>query len=334
MHKEELIDELRRLPPGERREILAQFPDDTAAGPAPRVFLSYSRDDTFFVHDLMTGLERGGVRVWFDVRELAVGEDYLIATEKGLRECDFCVVVVSRYSMKSPEVTRELDIARAVGTTILPVILQDTVVTEHVRNLQWIDFRFQFEAPLAALIARLHGRQDAGLTAQRLHSATKPLGGTGGFDPLLHRNMPTSVRWFSGALIAGTAGVWFAGIAYMGTLPLWSGVLAVYGGVIMFQAFRVTDRRETRWALRSSLWSMVVTVPILAVPWATVLEPQPRHLVWGCAAFSTFGMVAAILIIELSPSFRRWLPARLEKVQFLPAWLRWRKRAPARPTAS
>jgi hypothetical protein len=334
MRQEELVEALRRLPAAARREILALFADEQAPGAAPRIFLSYSRDDSIFVRELMAGLERGGMRVWFDVRELAVGEDYLLATEKALRECAYCVVIVSRYSMSSPEVARELDIARAVGANILPVILQDARVADAVRNLHWIDFRFEFEAPLAALIGRLHGRPAASLTEQHLDSATKSLGGSGGFVPLFHRNMPPSVRWFGCALLAGTVGLWFAGIAFMGTLPVWSGVLAIYGILIMYQAFRVADRREPRGALRSSIWSMTASAPFLAALFSEVLESGPRHLVWGLAAFSTLGLVVASLIMELSSGFKRWLPARLERVQFLPNWLRWRKRAAQLPTAA
>lgn len=329
--KEQLIEELRQLSPADRHEILAQFQADIPGETRPQVFLSYSRDDTHFVRDLMAGLERGGVQVWFDVRELAVGENYLVATERGLRESNFCLVVVSPYSMKSTEVARELAIARQVGTPILPAILQDAPILEPVRNLQWIDFRFSFDAPLAALVAHVHGRSDASLTALRLHSATKPLVGTGTFMPLLHRSAPASVRCFSTLLYLAGLLLLSAGIPFMSVVPLGLGLLVGPAALMMYLAFRTMDRKETLGGLRGSLWIMVIFPSVCVLPVTSVLEPTPRRLMWLIAALSTVAVVAAMLILEFSKSFRRRLPARMATTEFWPTWLRWRKRAPNPP---
>ncbi len=128
MRLEDLSAELRRLPPAERAALLAEFRDEFGAEVAPRVFLSYSRTDAAFVADLMSGLERDGVKVWFDVREPAIGEDYLAATESGIRESDYCVVVVSVHSMASVEVAREVEIASRLGKPVLPVLQQDATL--------------------------------------------------------------------------------------------------------------------------------------------------------------------------------------------------------------
>jgi hypothetical protein len=331
MRKEELIEELRRLSAEDRREILIGFSDETGKAKPPQVFLSYSRNDIPFVHDLMAGLERGGVRVWFDVRELAVGEDYLAATERGLQETDYCLVVVSRFSMESREVTRELDIARSAGTPILPVILSDATITEQIRNLQWIDFRVQFDAPLTALIARLQGRHDGELTAQRLRSATKPLKGSG-LIPLIHQ--PPSMRWFSACLMAAGFGVYGAGVVYVDLVPLWVGVNALLAIYIYFASFSIMNRKVTLGEVRTILWCLVISMlPWLLAP-ATFLDPPLRHKVWSFSAFSLLSIAGAILIAEFSASFRRVLPARSKPAPVAPAWLKWRKRASTPSTLS
>ena len=334
MGKEELLAQLRRLSPEERQEILAQFPADATGRNPPQVFLSYSRSDIPFVTDLITGLERGGVRVWFDVRELAAGEDYRIATEKGLKESEYCIVVVSRYSMNSPEVARELDIAAAVGTTILPVILHDSVVPAHLRNLQWIDFRVQFEHPLNDLVARLHHRSDDSPMKHRVQSATKPLLRPGSFVPLFYKNAPPSVHWFNGLLLAGVGSVLLLHVINMSIVMLASVVLlGVLACLILVYAWRVAERRMTLSELRS-IWILAFSGPLWSAGMGLMLEPAQRRMTWGVITFSLLALLAAVLIAELSPSFRRWLPARPEQLQILPGWLCLWKRAPRPPAAS
>jgi hypothetical protein len=333
MRKEELLDELRRLSPADRYELMAQFPDDLNPGGRPRVFVSYSRDDSLFVNDLITGLERGGVFVWFDVRELAIGEDYLAATEKGLRECDFCIVVISPYSMKSTEVARELDVASAVGAVILPVILQDAAITDLVRNLQWVDFRFQFEAPLAVLVARLHGRQDVQLTAQRLRSARRPLLGSG-YVALFQKSAPLSVHFVNVLLLVSALALCIATAGFARTeIAVPSCLLLVFVVAMIRTTFRIANRQATRLELRLDLAAYLL-VPFMPAMLLTLVQPAARPAIIWAVSLCALSLLAAILITEFSRSFSRRLRARLERLQVLPSWLRRRKPVHAQPASS
>jgi hypothetical protein len=333
MRKEALIAELRQLAPAERREILAEFAGDGTEAKAPRVFLSYSRTDLPFVQDLMAGLERGGVRVWFDVRELMVGEDYLVATEQGLRDSEYCVVIVSRYSMESAEVLRELTIAQKVGTTIVPVLLHDTELAGQLRNLQWVDFRFHFEGPLAGLIAQLQGRINQTLVAQRLHGATKPLNTSRDVLQRFQKGVPSSVRAFlllffsSGLVLMFAAMPFFGGKAWAG-----GGFILFYAALMVYTSFQIADRRETRAGVRSTLWSLVFGIPAFSAVFCVLLPAKLRWLVAWTELPSFVLLIAALVVSELSPSFRRWLPARHgHKPDFLSVWLRSRLRPPPQP---
>lgn len=333
MQRDELLEALRQLAPAERQALMDQVRSETPQT-IPRIFMSYSRDDVLFARDLMAGLEKGGIRVWFDVRELLVGEDYRMATEKGLRECSHCLVVVSPYSMKSPEVARELAIADRVGTPILPVILQDSVLPEALGYLQWIDFRFQFDAPLFALITQLHGRTAPGLSEQRFQSARKPLLAAHGFVPLFQRSAPTSVHLVNGLIFTGAVALIVPMIEFMNAkVVAASGILLVYFAVMIRTAFRVAERRATRTELRSELATYLFLVPAMTTGFLALLGQRPsRMLIWSGIAYGLLNLTAFI-VSESGPDFGRRLRAREAKTAFLPAWLRVRGTKPLGPTA-
>ena len=75
---------------------------------SPKVFISYSRADFAFVRELALRLRASGIEIWFDVLALPPGENYLTEIEAAIGECSHCLVVVSRYSMRSAEVQREV----------------------------------------------------------------------------------------------------------------------------------------------------------------------------------------------------------------------------------
>ncbi len=99
----------------------------------PDVFICHdSRDKDTFVRPLAQALARRFLRVWYDEFSLAIGDSVLDKIEKGLHECRFGVVVVSRTFLDRPKWSRRefraLSSRETVSETkiILPIWLNVT----------------------------------------------------------------------------------------------------------------------------------------------------------------------------------------------------------------
>ena len=75
---------------------------------APKVFISYSHDDTEWVRAFADALRRERVDVWLDQWEVALGESLRDALEAGLRQSDAIVAVVSRSNARIPTCSSSL----------------------------------------------------------------------------------------------------------------------------------------------------------------------------------------------------------------------------------
>ena len=60
------------------------------------IFMSYSRRELGFVDDLVSKLEGENYYVWLDYRALIPGSPWNVQIEKGLKEADTVLLVVSK----------------------------------------------------------------------------------------------------------------------------------------------------------------------------------------------------------------------------------------------
>jgi len=60
-----------------------------------KIFLSYSRKDEDFVENLYQRLVQDGVKCFFDKKHIAWGENVVLALEKGIKECEIIVPILS-----------------------------------------------------------------------------------------------------------------------------------------------------------------------------------------------------------------------------------------------
>lgn len=93
-----------------------------------KVFISHTSDDHEFVLVLAKKLKDDGIDVWIDDWELDVGDSIVKKISEGLQKSSFLIVVLSKYSIKSEWVLRELNstLMRQLGRdhiVILPVLL-------------------------------------------------------------------------------------------------------------------------------------------------------------------------------------------------------------------
>lgn len=75
------------------------------------VFLSHSWQDKDFVKTLAQDLEMRGVMVWLDEAEIKLGDSLIDKIRDGIDQMDYLAVILSRVSIKSEWVKKEVDIA-------------------------------------------------------------------------------------------------------------------------------------------------------------------------------------------------------------------------------
>ncbi len=99
-------------------------------GNATDIFLSHSSaDDTYvaefesLVHSLIDG------EVFNDVRSIPAGAKFWDVIERGILACERLYVIVSRYSMASEWVAKEINLAREKGKTVIGVRIEDCKAT-------------------------------------------------------------------------------------------------------------------------------------------------------------------------------------------------------------
>src|SRR5437868_1622731 len=93
------------------------------------VFLSHSHKDKQFVRRLTKDLRRRGHVVWVDEAEIKVGESLVEKIREGIDQVDFVGAVISKASVKSRWVSRELDLATSKElagkrVVVLPILTE------------------------------------------------------------------------------------------------------------------------------------------------------------------------------------------------------------------
>jgi hypothetical protein len=112
----------------------------------PSIFLSHSHADNRFVRRLAKDLTQNGIRIWLDEAEMMVGDSLIEKISKAIDETDYVGVVLSKSSVKSRWVKKEVSIAmtkeiRGRQVTILPILLEDCNVPSYLSDRIYADFR-------------------------------------------------------------------------------------------------------------------------------------------------------------------------------------------------
>jgi hypothetical protein len=121
----------------------------------PRLFVSYSRDDSAFAERLATDLRARGVNVWFDRLDIPTGAPWDIEVEAGLRASQGTLVVLSPTSVASKNVMDEVSFALSEGKRILPVLYQPCAIPLRLARLQYVDFTLGYDEGLRRLVQDL-----------------------------------------------------------------------------------------------------------------------------------------------------------------------------------
>jgi hypothetical protein len=105
-----------------------------------KVFISHSSTDEALASKVASYLERAGLEVWYDKREILPGDNWGDKIAQGLRESDAMVVLLTSGALKSDFMRRDIDFAlsqKPFKRRVVPVIVGNTEDLDD-QELPWI----------------------------------------------------------------------------------------------------------------------------------------------------------------------------------------------------
>lgn len=124
-----------------------------------KVFISYSRKDSFVAQEVYRFLGNKGIPCWIDIYDIQPGTPYARAIMQGLRESSAMIVIYSKNTNDSDDILNEIDQAHSSKIAIYPFLLDDSEMSQelsyYLKRRQWIiaypDFRLQLTTLFNAL---------------------------------------------------------------------------------------------------------------------------------------------------------------------------------------
>lgn len=77
-----------------------------------KIFISYSTYDKEKVRKIKKDIQASGHEVWIYPEAIDVGEDILVMEREGIRKSDFVLIMVSKKSLSSEAVKKEIDFSK------------------------------------------------------------------------------------------------------------------------------------------------------------------------------------------------------------------------------
>ncbi len=117
----------------------------------PYLFVAYAREDSRLVEPVVSRLNRMGIETWMDIKDLQPGQTWRVAIQDALEGAIGMLVFVSRASMKSEYIRREIEAAaRGTKYLIIPVILEQAAdLPEALQTRQWLDLTGKMDVETA-----------------------------------------------------------------------------------------------------------------------------------------------------------------------------------------
>lgn len=131
-----------------------------------KVFISHSHKDHPFAQKLAQDLDSRGVDVWYSQWNMKPGDSLVRKVAEGIISSGAMLVLLSRNSVESEWVEKELNLAMRnnlakLGMRILPVLIEDCAFPRSFHFLGdtiYADFRLGYEAGLRQLLPALEIR--------------------------------------------------------------------------------------------------------------------------------------------------------------------------------
>jgi hypothetical protein len=110
-----------------------------------QLFISYAREDEPIAAAMENELRRRGHRPWRDRSDITPATDWVDAIDGAIARSDHFVVILTQTSVSSRQVLRELDLALDGGKHVVPILLEECVLPNRVRELNCVDWRSKSE---------------------------------------------------------------------------------------------------------------------------------------------------------------------------------------------
>ena len=112
------------------------------------IFISYSTANKNFALRLTSDLENFGHQVWLDERKINIGDSLIEKIREGIDTVDFVLAILSKTSVKSEWVKKELEIAsnREIDEKriiVLPILIEDVILPGFLKGKLYADFTNQ-----------------------------------------------------------------------------------------------------------------------------------------------------------------------------------------------
>jgi WD40 repeat protein len=134
----------------------ADMPASDAADPAFALdaFVSYSRADADYAHELVDAASRLGRVLWIDRDGIPPGAPWREELGSAIEAALAFVCVLSPLWLRSTECRLEYTKALSLGKRIIPVLLADCDPPEEISDLNWIDARYATPDEVIAALLR------------------------------------------------------------------------------------------------------------------------------------------------------------------------------------
>jgi hypothetical protein len=123
----------------------------------PYVFLSCAGQDKSFVEKLTEGLRSAGIQTWTFWENISAGQNWENEIEDALLHATALIYVASENSRNSPRMEKEVEVFIRKHSVLIPIIIDNSIdnMPTYLRDIQWVDFRHQFQPALLSLIGSL-----------------------------------------------------------------------------------------------------------------------------------------------------------------------------------
>lgn len=146
--------------------------------PSKEVFVSFSTKDQPAAEALVDALEARGLTCWISCRDIPQGKLWADEIDRALMGARAFVVLISKASLESLQVPKEVGLAAGTRQILIPVRLDDSPLTGAFRyylsECQWVDARQDFDAAVAGLADTLCRALHPDGTARGLPDSTPP----------------------------------------------------------------------------------------------------------------------------------------------------------------
>ena len=123
----------------------------------PRVFVCHNSEDKPMAEKIAVEMIRAGHEAFFDTWDIHPGDSLIEKISEGISESSYLLVLLSKTSVKSNWVKKELEIALArqiadKGIRVIPCLLEDCDIPVFLQAISYANFRFSFERGIEELL--------------------------------------------------------------------------------------------------------------------------------------------------------------------------------------